>query len=73
MAQINITDQGTINRLQTDPAFRADFLANTEKMMTQLGHPVNQQTLGAVLDSQLGPVGNPQAMVAGTNVNINIF
>ena len=70
MAQLTISDATTIKKLQTDAAYRASFINNTEQFMGSVGHHVDAKTITTALDNQ-APTGGAQA--ASTLIIITIF
>ena len=72
MAQVTLNNSETISRLKTDSQFRKDFLANTSKLLTQSGHPIDEDTLGKALEKQLGPSGL-SSTAASTAIIITVF
>ncbi len=64
MAQVNIHNHHTIEKLTNDPAYRENFLANTEKFLNTVGVPLDKKTLSDVIEKQLESIALLPAGVA---------
>ncbi|MBB3658479.1 hypothetical protein FHX15_003726 [Rhizobium sp. BK650] len=54
--QINVTNPEVIEKLMNDQNFRKSFLADTKKLLDDVGYTVDERTLTSAIEKQVGGV-----------------
>jgi hypothetical protein len=71
MPQITVSNPSIISKLQSDPSFRQNFMANATKTLNSAGYPIDQKTIDSAVATQLGE--RPGSAAASTVAVITVF